>query len=79
MICPQHDTHIDNCVHRDHEDVHWYELRIPMHCTTREILLLAMDAQMLVRNMGKTNVPVNIAVQSEYDFDFATRIINGEV
>lgn len=71
MICPQHDTHIDNCVHERHDVSDNWEIRIPIRCTSEEIVQIAMRCQEQVNTVFFHNgkpwrvgmVPVNIGVQ----------------
>ena len=71
MIRPQHDTHIDNCVHLTHNVHDSWEIRIPIRTSSENIVSLAMVLQtalddfLMVSGQAHRNVPVNIGVQGE--------------
>ena len=69
MICPLHDTHIDNCIHeeRAHDSVcdNW-EIRIPIRCSVTDVLALGLEIEMALKTvLNREHTPVNIGVKGE--------------
>jgi hypothetical protein len=63
MICPEHDTHIDNCVNERHCISDNWEIRIPIRCSSEDVLKYAMQFKSILESSGRDLVPVNIGVQ----------------
>ena len=73
MICPQHDTHIDECVHDLHNVHDSWEIRIPIRTDSGSVTILAMKLQAALEKHlfenGESHrighVPINIGVQGD--------------